>query len=74
MALTLKILHTDPYLGFIINKDLELKIYEKIFKKGYKYLLQYNGSKQSITVQCPFGHVWSGSPKKVIIPCNNCQT
>jgi hypothetical protein len=71
--LHLKICRTDPYFGFIINKDLELEIYEKIHKKGYKCLSQYTGSKIAMTVQCVNGHVWSGYPIKILIPCNNCQ-
>jgi very-short-patch-repair endonuclease len=67
--------YTDPYYGFPLttNSETALEIYKTLHRKGYKCLSQYLGSKISMTVLCPNGHKWSGYPRKLCIPCNNCQ-
>lgn len=71
--LSLNIIKVDPYFGFPLKKDSDLKAYEKIHLKGYRCLSQYLGSKISMTVICPFGHTIQGLLKKLTIPCNNCK-
>ena len=69
----LNYIKADPYFGFLLDREGALRIYEIIYAKGYKCLSQYLGSKTAMSVRCPYGHDWHGYPKKVTIPCNNCQ-
>lgn len=79
----LRLIRVDPYFGFklidnqltqIKNRDADLIIYEKLYKKKYGCLTPYINSKTHMTVICPIGHKWSGLPKKISLPCNNCKT
>lgn len=73
--LTLNVLRRDPHFGFPLdNKGNDLEVYKVLHQKGYRCLSKYEGYAKPMTVMCPFGHTWSGHPKKVTIPCNNCRT
>ncbi len=68
----------DPYYGFPLPKhrkshETALEIYFYLHQKEYKCLTPYIGAKNMMEVICPKGHKWHGYPRKVAIPCNNCQ-
>lgn len=73
-GLRLNIIRSDPYFGFPLdNNNYALDVYKSLHQKGYKCLSQYEGSINFMTVMCPNGHTWHGYPRKITIPCNNCQ-
>jgi len=80
--LRLEYIRVDPYFGFRLidnkstaakNRDFDLRVYEILYRKNYKCLTPYTGSKNLMTVICSNGHQWSAYPNKVTIPCNNCK-
>ena len=74
MAASLSLKVVDPYFGFALNgKGCDLAFYEKLHQKDYVCLSPYAGSAKSMQVRCPHGHKWTGLPKKVSLPLNNCK-
>ena len=78
-SVVFNIMQCDPYFRFPLsgNKKKDesaLEVYRILYQKRYKCLTQYTGSKVMMTVVCPNDHIWGGYPKKIAIPCNNCQT
>jgi len=76
-SLTFNIIRFDPYFGFPLNNNnnnYALEVYRAFYQKRFKFLSQYSGSKKIMNVICPNGHSMSGYPRKLAIPCNNCQT